>query len=590
MRDITQLIFINSWWLLTGILFYYLLSAAKTFLLVIVQPQLFRADSEKPVLTVKTLFLQFLRDFFTDRSLHRYTYNYLLNKGGKAAWKLVGNRKINWYYNFLEVITVLLKPFMIIAMVWAVLKFLIWNRIAYDELQITLGQMQKTIAYLESLPFISTFDKYKGWLFIGAVVICGLLGIFKKMEKKISRARSFTYSCFTLLSIIAGLSFFGHDLHNKQNKSLGKLRELEFVVDTIHEHIYRDIAEAIVYEDLSQAIKEDVNNNERESHRLDSLIVKAPESIERPDVQNDLSEKLDAYNNEYKRSISLDVTIKTPDESIPVFKRVFSGYMTTYFQTNILNEKPTASERYWSNRDNWSKGGGLKYKEYVEAIKPDHYFDKETDEQVQKLVDNIVDYLGEELFSKGADFLGAASFELPKTIITFLVIEKCKECFVPKIANVIKSLGNRIQAIGNLRSVFCFKKVGKSGGGINSITAEHDKVYKDDIREAKQEEERRNANEEAKRMVKEKINNIVGDIAPKDPGAYNDFIDKIVEEYKKKLKIEDFSSKSVVDLKGLLVNGIIKGVLGSVRVHPFPPPPECPICAFQAGVKLFGGF
>lgn len=184
MLDITQLIFESSLWLLVGMLFYYLLSSAKVFLLVKVQPQMFHSYSEAPKLTVGKLFHQYINQFIKDKLSHRYTLNYLINRGGKSAWKLVGNKKIDFYYNFLNAITIMLKPFLLIAIIWAILKFLIWKHIAYDELQATLGQIQIKVAYLKSLKFVDTIDRYKVWLFISLFIVCGLFGLIKKIEKE----------------------------------------------------------------------------------------------------------------------------------------------------------------------------------------------------------------------------------------------------------------------------------------------------------------------------------------------------------------------------------------------------------------------
>jgi hypothetical protein len=588
MLDITHLIFESTVWLFVGILLYYILSSAKVFLLVNIQPQLFHSYGEAPKLTIGKLLLQYINQFAKDRLLHRYTANYLMNKGGKGAWKLVGNKKINFYYNFLNTITVLVKPFLLIAVVWAILKFLIWKRIAYDELQMTLGQIQTTIAYLKSLTIVDNFDHYKFWLFIFIIVVCGFLGVIKKLEKKISRSKAIIYLGFTILSILAGLTFFGSDFSNTKSNSLKKLRELDLEVKNIHENIYRDVAEAVVYEDLAEAIKDDVNNNEKESQRLDTLYNKAFEIISRQEIRSELSEKFNTQKEEYKRLITLEVAPRTYNQNNPETEFVFSNFMEDYFHKNQSNNG-TQTENYWSKRDNWSKGVGLKYLKSADELKSQQYFSGETESQVHTVVENIVDYLGEEIMNKVAEFLGIETLELPKSVVSFLAIEKCKECFVPRIANVVKSLGNKSQAINSLKTFFCFKKQRNSGERINSIKAEHDKQYNRDLTKAKRDQQIANANEKAESLIKEKITDIVRGYSPVNSDAYDEFINKAVGEYKREVGTENLSEKSYNKLISIsqLPDGVLRGVLANVRtVHPFPAPPECPICAFQIGLRL----
>ncbi|MFB9079675.1 hypothetical protein ACFFLS_07295 [Flavobacterium procerum] len=194
MSDITQLIFKNSIWLLAGLVLYYILSTIKVFLLVKIQSQLFH--SEVSELSIEKLFPQYAKDFIGDAILHQCTINYLINKGGKSTWKLVGNKKINFYYNFLNAITVMLKPFLIIAILWGILKFLILKHIAFDELHISLGQIQLVVSYLKSLKGLEFFDNYKVLLFVLIVIFCGILGVVKKFEAKINRSRSIIYYMF----------------------------------------------------------------------------------------------------------------------------------------------------------------------------------------------------------------------------------------------------------------------------------------------------------------------------------------------------------------------------------------------------------
>lgn len=589
MLDITQIIFESSVWLFLGALLYYILSSAKVFLLVKIQPQLFHSHVEAPKLTVRELCPQYINHFFRNGLLHHYTVNYLINKGGKGAWKLIGDKKINFYYSFLNAITVMLKPFLLIAIAWAILKFLIWKRIAYNELQITLGQIQTTIAYLNSLTVIDFIDHYKAWFFIFIVIVCGLLGIMKKLEKKISRSKSIIYSGFTILSILAGLTFFGSDLSNTKDNTLRKYRELDLEVKKIHENIYRNVAEVVVYEDLAEAIDEDVHNNEKENQRLDSLYTKAFEIITRSEIKSELSEKFSAQKEEYMRLIDLEIAPRTHNERNSEKEFVFSDFMEDYFNINQSNNN-TASENYWSNRDNWNKLSGLKYLKSAEELESRQYFNGETENQIRTVAEHVVDYLSEEITNITAKFLGIETLELPKSIASFLAIEECKECFVPRIANVVKSLDNKLQAINGLRRFFCFKKQGNSGERINSIKTEHDKQYNDALVKAKRAQQVANASDKAKSLINEKVADIVRGFKPVNSNDYDNFINRAVEEYKRTLGIENLSERSYNKLMSIsqLSDGVLRGLLANIRIerHPFPPPPGCPICAFQFGARL----
>lgn len=100
MYDITKLMFQSSIWLLIALLLYYLLSVGKVFLLVRVQPALFQFPDMN--LSVGQVSQKFFKRLTTDGMLHRQTFNYLRNKGGKNTWILTGNKKINLYFQLLD--------------------------------------------------------------------------------------------------------------------------------------------------------------------------------------------------------------------------------------------------------------------------------------------------------------------------------------------------------------------------------------------------------------------------------------------------------------------------------------------------------
>lgn len=585
MLDVTQLIFKSSVWLLIGIVLYYILSAAKVFLLVKIQPQLFHSYGEVPKLSVEKLFPQYTKQFIRDGLLHRFTISYLINKGGKASWKLVGNKKINFYYNFLNAITVMLKPFLIVAILWAILKFLILKRIAYDELQVSLGQIQTIIAYLKSLKIVDIFDHYKVWFFVLIVIVCGILGVVKKFEANINRSKSIIYSCFTIFSILAGLTFFGSDLSKTKNDSLQKLGDLNLEVKKIHENIYRDVAKIIVYEDLSQAINDDVKNNEQESQRLDTLHNKAFEIITRQEIKSELLEKFNTQNEEYKKLVSLEVAPKTPNQSNPKTEFVFSDFMEEYFH-NFQSNKNTTTQDYWTNQNNWNKGNGLDYAKSVEELKSQPYFTGETESQVRVVVENVVDYIGEEFINKIAEFFSIENLELPKSIASFLTIEKCKECFVPRIANAIKTLGNKVKAVNELKTFSCFKKRGNSAERINSVKSEHNKTYNEDLAKAEKEQKIANANEKLDRLINDKVDEILKEYGSAEFSNvdYTKFRNQITEDYKTEINFNDLSVKQydkLISSTSVLEN-VFKTAMAIGASMPLHPGPRagCPLCAY----------
>lgn len=591
MSDITQLIFKSSVWLLTGLVLYYVLSTIKVFLLVKVQSQLFH--SEVPELSIEKLFPKYIKEFIGNVMLHQCTINYLINKGGKSTWKLVGNKKINFYYNFLNTITVMLKPFLIIAILWAILKFLILKHIAFDELQISLGQIQIVISYLKSLKGLEFFDHYKVFLFILIVIFCGIFGVVKKNEAKINRSKSIIYTCFTILSILSGLSFFGSDLSKTKNDNLQKLGDLDLKVREIHENIYRDVAKAVVYEDLSQAIKEDIKNNEKESQRLDSLYNKAFEIITRQEIKNKLSEKFNTQKEEYDKLISLEVNKKDDVKNNMENKFVFSHFIKEHFNNSQSNKNSTVQD-YWTNQNNWNKATGLSFTKSIEELKSHKYFTGKTESEVriivENVVENLVDYFVEEIFNKTAKYFGVEKLELPKSIASFLAIEKCKECFVPKIIDVVKVFGNKTKMFNKLKTFYCFNKQGKSLERINAVKEEHNATYNDNLAQAEKEQMIAIANEKAENLIREKITKIVKGYDPENSARYEGFIDEVIKKYKVQIDIENMSEESFNKLitTNQISDAVLKDILSNVKIkfHPFPPPPECPICAFQFGFKL----
>ncbi len=587
MSDITELIFKSSIWLSMGLLLYYFLSLAKVFLLVRIQPKLFHTD--KPVkLTFNNLWHLYRSSVFKDSMLHHSAINYLMGKGGKKSWKLVGNKKIDFYYNFIDAITSMLKPFIIIAIVWAILKYLILRRIAYNELQIVLGEIQLKIAYIKSLPVINVIDQYKLWLFVGIVLVCGILGMIKKWERNIKSVKTVISTLFVILSIFGGLTFFGADLGSLANNSTKKLRELDLEIKNVHENIYREIAEVIVYEDLTRAISEDVNNNEREKKRLDSLYDSAYVFITRSEIRTELVQKFKEQKDSFIQKISLHVVQKITNGFNPSTdskeKFVYSDQMNDYFRETIPTTGTSTSNAYWKNQNNWSKGEGVHFQKSVEELKKQaRSFSAETNQQVNLIVKNIVDYIGEEMINKGAEVFGIEKLELPKAIVSFLSIEKCKECFVPKIAKVISYLGIGVKDIESVKQLACFRKQGSSKERIAEVKIHHDKDYKRVLEIAKREQLLAIANEKIDQLVREKVTSILNAYSPGNTSGYYDFIQQVTEDYKKEIGINKMSPKEyerVISSISLSRDRLVSVMYGaSMQMHPGPQA-TCPICAF----------
>ncbi|MFB9079676.1 hypothetical protein ACFFLS_07300 [Flavobacterium procerum] len=316
---------------------------------------------------------------------------------------------------------------------------------------------------------------------------------------------------------------------------------------------------------------------------------KAFEIITREEIKNKLSEKFTTQKEEYNKLISLGVTKKDYDKNNAESKFVFSQLIKGYFH-NSQSNKNSIAKNYWTNQKKWNKVTGLGFTKSIEELKSHKYFTGETESQVRIVVENIVDYLVEEIINKSAKYFGIDKLELPKSITSFLTIEKCKECFVPRIINVVKVLGNKTKLIKELKTFRCFNKKGKSLERINFIKSKHNAIYNDDLAQAEKEQRIVIANEKVENLIREKIIGIVKEYPLENSAKYERFIDEVIKKYKTKNDIGNISEKSFNRLTATkqISDVVLKDILSNVKIefHPFPPPPKCPICAFQDGSKL----
>jgi hypothetical protein len=594
MQDITQLIFEANIWLAVGVVLYYALTVAKVFLLTKIQPAIIYGQFNKRLKAI-SIVSKFIKAFFSDSLLHKMTFAYLFGGDNEEKWKLLEIKSIKFYYGLLDALTSMLKPFMIIAIIWSILKFIYLRRIMYDEMQITLGEIQILISYLKGNTFVNWFETWKWLIFIGIIIMFAFLGLVKKYEENIKSAKSIISMCFTVLGILGGLSFFGDNLGKTVNAKLNGLRELDFKVRDIHENIYHTVAQAIVYQDLAQAVSEDIINRKKELARHDSLSKQASKVITDVELHTRLANVISARKDKLAEENVFTVDFDGPHLSKvkTINDHVFSEHMSSYFKKlNSTNNTYNDRANYWENSDNWNKKTGLKYEESANNLRRKAWpVGSAVSENISASVFNIIDFALDEFLGFIVKRTAIEKLELPKAISSYVIIEKCKECFAPKIAEAILSLGNPAIALAKIKNFACFKRQGDSKVRDHKLRLETDRFYNRELAVYKSEQLKIDANQKIDDMIKSKIERITADFVPNNSQMYDEFTGKVIEKYKQEIrfdKLPDERYKQIVASADVATEVIARAMSGSVvSYHPFPRA-GCPICAFVAVRSLKG--
>lgn len=589
MTDITQLIFKSCLWLLAGLFFYYLLSFAKVFLLVHLQPQMLQS-AKPPKITAGYLFQQISNAFFTDAAIHRSAFSYLGGKGNKDSWKLLNYKKINFYYNLLDAVAIMFKPFLVIALIWGILKFMVTKRIAYDELQITLAGIQNLIAKINSLPLIGWIEHNRNWIFLTIIILIIAFGLLKKYGARMVNAQKTASALLTILAILSSVSFFGADIGiNTRNKSR-QLQQLQLEVNTIHENIYREMAEKVVYEDLADAVTENVYNNEQAEARLAAVSDSVFTLITDPRYKSEMWAQLQQLNNDFKAGNSLAMPVTVP---VPASPRLLTGYMQEYYRANPQPYTPGAgnTETYMARPEQWQKGKGQTLTAKITAV-PDQPrpFSPAKKTEVKNIAKHIVEVFAEELVNKTASLFGLEKLELPKSITQYVAVEKIKKQFITKLQKGIAWLDQLSGNLSEISPIRLFKKIGDNSRQLALTMNRNMGVYNSIIKETVRKQELAVAEQKVNSMIQEQIESIISKYSAEPIYGSDDFVKAVTEGYKEEISLTNMPVEEIRSMiRSKRVNTtILDRVLSrssTMAMHPGRRE-TCPICAYKRARRV----
>jgi hypothetical protein len=256
-------------------------------------------DETKPF---SGFFKGFLYALFTEGGLHKQTFLFLLNYK-KKDWPEIDNTPINNALKYLTALTTFLKPYMLVALIFWVLRIWIDSHFLYNPLQITLGEIQQKLFFIRSFTWMESFIHYKPvWFAVIGVTLIGLMSIAKseKFQKKIKK--SYSYG-FALLSILLNVSFFGMGAAGPVSQQHTKLISLKIEIIKVHNQIYTNATEAVIAPLIDHYFEDahtfyDVESNQLEKDASLSNAASYDSAVITP-YFTDIALRIEAYKFEY---------------------------------------------------------------------------------------------------------------------------------------------------------------------------------------------------------------------------------------------------------------------------------------------------
>jgi hypothetical protein len=576
MKDITVLIFTNLFWLLVGFLLYYVLTGFKVFLLIRMQPLTFVPDSM--TITLRNVLAAYCRKIFTDRLLHRNILSYMAGRGTKETWKLIGIKKINIYFSIIDALTTLLKPYLIIAVLWAILKALIDSKCRYDQIKITLGQIQILLSNINENEIFNHFNENKDWYYIGILVLLLIFSVSQIWEKRIEKLKKNIFIGFTIASVLFGLTFFGADLGAVQKKYKQDLVDLRLDINKIHGNIYGKVATAIISHDLKEIVANKVINNEKEVTRMDSVIQNVYKYFPAKKTPFSLTERLKQQRNIFAESVS----IKSPKTHADVDESIYLK-----FYENNNNSTPNALTKkvdYCNNPDLWNKERGLKYAEAIQDLDPyDYRLSAESNAKLSEIAEESTKALVSKMVNTMSGLLGFEDIKLGNAVLEGIIFEGTKT-ILSKLKKCFANIGNVRQSIRSF-SYSCFSnqkpEVDKPALVSEIHMIETEKIIQEEFEVAMK--------TKAANLVEQKIEEILKQFLIVDSTTpYSDdyvfYGENLKNDYIASLNLSNTSKEDFVKLLTLehLTDEIAIRLMTSTRNRTTHPGPieTCPICAY----------
>ncbi|WPV65947.1 hypothetical protein [Chitinophaga sp. LS1] len=402
--DLSNLMLKNGYWLLVGLLFFYVLSVMKVYILARVQADILNNGIEKQE-PFKEFFKKFFYSFFSEKKLHLLTFKFLL-KYRKKQWPEIDNKPVKKILKVLTAITTFLKPFIVFAFIFWILRVWIDSQMIYDPLTISLGSIQEKLYLLRAMPKLDIVIAYKAliYLFIGIGIIM-LVSLSKSddVQKKVKKYYTYSFAC---LAILMNVSFFTVGFAASVSNAHLKLTTLTVEIIKVHNKIYTYAAEAVTVEAIDKYIGDIQDANNKEAIRIQKeATLQNSDSYDtvilNPYLRS-IAQRLDTYNLEDVLNVSSFDLFPPPDKVfftdplIPVPAEQHLASLKLFDEASGLEIDPSIE------KPDFPKGTKTPatiiddhYDKYIEPVNPDAgydaYFSEKNNWNLQESRDILAD-------------------------------------------------------------------------------------------------------------------------------------------------------------------------------------------------------
>ncbi|MBA4851322.1 hypothetical protein [Emticicia sp. BO119] len=429
-----------------GILMYLLLSSLKVYQIRYLQKvnsETISAEDYPGILSDKS---QTADNFL--KYLITYLFKYKADEW-KVDDKIEGNKRIKRNVTILDGFITFLKPYLVVSFIWYFLQAWAENKLFYNELTITLGEIQVLLTWIQNHFYIKTLNSNRYLIFVLLAIICMLIPWLYDKDVKVKKVKKHFTNSLVYLSILGSISFFGAKTGNFVAEKSDKLKKLAFEIEAIHDNIYVNVAKAVLISDFQESIEKNnafINAKVQKINELkNDLTSSVPETINNHlfQIESNILDNLiiqikaqsdAAVHSQYGIILKPLTTTKTDNIS-----------KNRHESISLLLEKTQSNESqitYLKNEENWNVDRGNKMNNSIkEFINSESY-----QRNWEKVIEALFDYLLDNGLS---GFLKSNTINMPeyksiKKAIALLLTENYRSHFTKKVTKVLIEASNKL--------------------------------------------------------------------------------------------------------------------------------------------------
>lgn len=595
--DFTQLLLGSTRWLFIGLICYYILSFCKVHLLWKIQSRIWNHSFHKNIF--KGYFLHLLQAFFTDFLLHKMTFTYIF-RYSKKKFPLEDSDKTKGIINrinILESLTLFLKPFLFFALLFAGLRFWISKRFLYEELTITLGEIQKLLNTLDSFAITRILNGQKALVFfiLGCItVFIPYLYVRNSLHKKIKRRLKYG---ILSIAILTNISFFGTLTGETISQKTEELSTLTIEITDIHDRIYKELFLENTASEIETALEEEEALYLEIYKSFEKKISTTSKDKNRDaEIQAQLVQKLSSKLKELEKFTFNIGDFNTNDQK--TYEK--SSKNSFSFYGDVKNEKAYASyknyQEYIGSKEKWNKNRGTSLAENLKNITTTLAQNSFKD-KLKKILGHIVDYGYEITASLFFEELDISSQKTLKKVLSIVIKENILKKINDKIARSIDNLSSPKQVkeiIQTTENAYSYSKE-----NIKDLSKENLDFYNEEVSNAQKQQAVIDRNKLLKKLdqkIYAEVNQMINSfdmVTNISTNEYTQYKKDIVNAYKKDLQLEKIPTRQINEILTATTAMQLKikrflNQSNSTTIVTHPGPAEtCPICAFYIATRIF---